>query len=65
MVYCAYVKKNVFYKSKVIRKVIRSGKGGQVNDKKIAIVPYVTNGKNSQVGHDGHFNIFKKNKNRL
>ena len=41
MVYCAYVKKNVFYKSKVIRKVIRSGKGGQVNDKKIAIVPYV------------------------
>ena len=28
--------------------------------KKIAIVPYVTNGKNSQVGHDGHFNIFKK-----
>lgn len=40
--------------------VIRSGKGGQVNDKKIAIVPYVTNGRNSQVGHDGHFNIFKK-----
>ena len=35
-------------------------KGGQVNDKKIAIVPYVTNGRNSQVGHDGHFNIFKK-----
>lgn len=32
--------------------VIRSGKGGQVNDKKIAIVPYVTNGRNSQVGHD-------------
>ena len=29
--------------------------------KKIAIVPYVTNGRNSQVGHDGHFNIFKKN----
>ena len=28
--------------------------------KKIAIVPYVTNGRNSQVGHDGHFNIFKK-----
>ena len=26
MVYCAYVKKNVFYKSKVIRKVIRSRK---------------------------------------
>ena len=24
------------------------------------IVPYVTNGRNSQVGHDGHFNIFKK-----
>ena len=23
--------------------------------KKIAIVPYVTNGRNSQVGHDGHF----------
>ena len=46
---------NVFYKSQVIR----SGKGGQVNDKKkIAIVPYVTNGRNSQVGHDGHFNIF-------
>ena len=40
--------------------VIRSGKGGQVNDKKIAIVPYVTNGRNSQVGHDGHFNILKK-----
>lgn len=28
--------------------------------KKIAIIPYVTNGRNSQVGHDGHFNIFKK-----
>lgn len=28
--------------------------------KKIAIVPYVTNGRNSQVGHDGHFNILKK-----
>ena len=28
--------------------------------KKIAIVPYVTNGRNSQVGHDGHFNIFLK-----
>ena len=28
--------------------------------KKIAIVPYVTNGRNSQVGYDGHFNIFKK-----
>jgi hypothetical protein len=28
--------------------------------KKIAIVPYVTNGRNLQVGHDGHFNIFKK-----
>ena len=28
--------------------------------KKIAVVPYVTNGRNSQVGHDGHFNIFKK-----
>ena len=27
---------------------------------KIAIVPYVTNGRNSQVGYDGHFNIFKK-----
>ena len=30
--------------------------------KKIAIVPYVTNGRNSQVGHDGHFNILKKEK---
>ena len=28
--------------------------------KKIAIIPYVTNGRNSQVGRDGHFNIFKK-----
>jgi len=28
--------------------------------KKIAIIPYVTNGRNSQVGCDGHFNIFKK-----
>ena len=28
--------------------------------KKIAIIPYATNGRNSQVGHDGHFNIFKK-----
>ena len=28
--------------------------------KKIAIVPYVTNGRNSQIGHDGHFNILKK-----
>ena len=28
--------------------------------KKVAIVPYVTNGRNSQVGHDGHFNIKKK-----
>lgn len=28
--------------------------------KKIAIVPFVTNGRNSQVGHDGHLNIFKK-----
>lgn len=28
--------------------------------KKIAIVPYVVNGKNSQVGHDGHLNVFKK-----
>lgn len=28
--------------------------------KKIAIVPYVTNGRNSQVGHDGYFNIFRK-----
>ena len=27
---------------------------------KIAIIPYVTNGRNSQVGRDGHFNIFKK-----
>lgn len=29
--------------------------------KKIAIVPYVTNGRNSQVGHDGRFNIFNSN----
>lgn len=28
--------------------------------KKLAIVPYATNGINSQVGQDGHFNIFKK-----
>ena len=28
--------------------------------KKIAIIPYVTNGRNSQVGCDGHLNIFKK-----
>lgn len=28
--------------------------------KKIAIIPYVTNGRNSQVGCDGHFNILKK-----
>ena len=28
--------------------------------KKIAIVPYVTNGRNSQIGHDGRFNILKK-----
>ena len=28
--------------------------------KKIAIIPYVTNGRNSQVGRDGHFNIFRK-----
>ena len=28
--------------------------------KKSAIVPYVTNGRNSQIGHDGHFNILKK-----
>lgn len=28
--------------------------------KKIAIVPYVTNGKNAQVGRDGYLNIFKK-----
>lgn len=28
--------------------------------KKIAIIPYITNGKNSQVGYDGHFNVFKK-----
>ncbi len=28
--------------------------------KKIAIIPYVTNGRNSQVGCDGHFNIKKK-----
>ena len=55
MVYCAYVKKNVFYKSEFEKvsewdttiqdtmeeydnverfEVIRSGKGGQVNDKK-------------------------------
>ncbi len=27
---------------------------------KIAIIPYVTNGRNSQVGHDGYLNIFKK-----
>lgn len=38
----------------------RKWKRRQANDKKIAIVPYVTNGRNSQVGHDGHFNIFKK-----
>ena len=30
--------------------------------KKIAIIPYVTNGRNSQVGCDGHFNILKKEK---
>lgn len=29
---------------------------------KIAIIPYVTNGRNSQVGHDGYLNIFKKKK---
>ena len=26
----------------------------------ITQVPYVTNGRNSQIGHDGHFNILKK-----
>ena len=30
--------------------------------KKIAIVPYVTNGRNSQVGHDGHLIFLKKEK---
>ena len=28
--------------------------------KKIAIVPYVTNGRNSQVGHDGHLGNDRK-----
>lgn len=28
--------------------------------KKIAIVPYVTVGRNAKFGHDGYFNIFKK-----
>ena len=28
--------------------------------KKLAIVPYATYGRNSQVGNDGHINIFKK-----
>lgn len=28
--------------------------------KKVAIVPFVTNGRNSQAGHDGHLNFFKK-----
>ena len=30
--------------------------------KKIAIIPYVTIGRNAQIGHDGHFNIFKKSR---
>ena len=29
---------------------------------KIAIVPFVTNGRTSQVGHDGYLNVFKKSK---
>lgn len=29
---------------------------------KIAIVPFVTNGRGSQVGHDGHFNVFRKSR---
>ena len=33
--------------------------------KKIAIVPYVTNERNSQIGHDGHFNILKKRRIRI
>ena len=32
--------------------------------KKIAIIPYVTNGRNSQVGCDGHFNILCKYHNK-
>ena len=40
--------------------VIRSGKGGQVNDKKNSHCTLCNYGRNSQVGHDGHFNILKK-----
>lgn len=29
---------------------------------KIAIVPFVTNGRTSQVGHDGYLNVFKKSR---
>ena len=28
--------------------------------KKIAIIPYVTIGRNTEIGRDGYFNIFKK-----
>lgn len=33
--------------------------------KKIAIVPFVTNGRGSQVGHDGYLNVFKKSRSTL
>ncbi len=33
--------------------------------RKIAIVPMVTNGRASEVGMDGHFNVFKKKRSKV